>query len=224
MENKDKRYFQWITGEQKGQILIFDKIESDSDGVFVVFKDGSRMNEELIAPINLTDLTGKFMAEIENSNNCWKFEEKWVGREEEKWEKNANGETVCVQPFSPGRKTWNLIPPRHTPKKSSSFGLINKIEEVSQPIQDKQKSNVDENDPVYILMSKSKKSDIDINMNITISLPPKNLFILASESFDNGDEKFINYIVNEIGTDIIKESLKEAIKEMYTTVTPVTNI
>ena len=66
--------------------------------------------------------------------------------------------------------------------------------------------------------------DHPLTFPLFFEYPPKNLFILASESFDNGDEKFINYIVNEIGTDIIKESLKEAIKEMYTTVTPVTNI
>jgi hypothetical protein len=48
-----------------------------------------------------------------------------------------------------------------------------------------------------------------------ISLPPKNLYDIAKESFEDGDEKFIQYIVDEITVDEIKNALKTAIKEMY---------
>lgn len=213
------RYFQWVAGDQRGQVKVFDKIESEGEDVFIVFKDESRVNENLVAPLNQKDITGKYMAEIDSPNNIWSFREEWVGREEEKWEMDAEGIKQLVVPFTPGKKVVHLIPPTPTPKTSSAFGIISNPtptptpEPESEPIAEKNK--IDKSDPVYILMSKAKKSDSEINMGMIVSLPPKNLYELAKQSFDEGDEKFITYIVDEITVDEIKDALKLAIKEMY---------
>ena len=200
----EKRWFQWVAGEKRTQIQIFDKIESDEDGTFIVFKDGSRRNENLVAEINTQDLTGKVMAEIGSPDNGWSFKDEYVGKEEEVWETNADGDRVCVIPYNPGRKVVKIIPPKYAPKRQSNFGQVTDY-----------KPAIDKNDPVYILMSKSKKTDTEITMGITISLPPKTLYNLAKESFDEGDGKFIKYIVEEITTSEIKEALSSAIKNMY---------
>ena len=121
---KEIRYFQWVIGEKKGQIQIFDRIDTDDGALYIVFKDGSRINETLVAPLNAKDLTNKMMAEIDHPDNPWKLKEEWVGRQEEVWELNAEQERVCVQPFVEGRKVINLIPPRPTAPRSSSFGQI----------------------------------------------------------------------------------------------------
>jgi hypothetical protein len=52
-------------------------------------------------------------------------------------------------------------------------------------------------------------------MNITISLPPKNLYYIAKESFDEGEKKFVEYIIGDIEVDKIKEAIKIAIMNMY---------
>jgi hypothetical protein len=218
----NNRYFQWLAGDKKGQILVFDKIESEDENVFITFKDRSRINENFVAQLNTKDLTGKLMAEIDHPQNCWSFKEEWVGREEEVWETNADGERVCVQPFVPGKKIVKLISPRPTPKTHSSFGAVSNVqvspppqetdyfEKTSEPIK-----QINISDPVYILMSKAKKLDSEITMGMIVSLPPKSLYELAKESFDDGDEKFIQYIVDEITVNEIKDALKVAIKQMY---------
>jgi len=212
------RYFQWVIGEQRGQVKIFDRIEADGAEAFIVFKDDSRINENLVAPLNEKDLTGKYMAEIDSPHNIWSFREEWVGREEEKWEMDSEGIRQLVIPFSPGKKVIHLIPPKPTPKRSSSFGQISNVLpnfQYTPPPPEVPKNTIDKSDPIYILMSKAKKVDSEINMGMIVSLPPKNLYDLAKESFDEGDEKFIEYIVDDITVDEIKDALKIAIKEMY---------
>jgi hypothetical protein len=222
----DLKFFQWIAGDRKGEVMVFDKIESEAPDIFIVFKDGSRINENFVAPINQRDLTGKYMVEIDSPTNVWTFKEEWVGREEERWEwrdETNPTEKVCVQPLVEGRKVIKLIPPKPTPKTSSKFGQIDNISPAlivtPESLQGKVGSNIiptrENTDPVYILMSKSKKIDSEISMDITISLPSKNLYDIAKESFDEGHKKFIEYIIQEIADDEIKEALKIAITKWY---------
>jgi hypothetical protein len=204
--------------------MIYDKIVSEDGIVFICFKDGSRMNEEFIANINVKDVTGKMMAEIDSPNNGWKFDESWVGREEEIWETNEAGEQVCVQPFTEGRRTFKLTPPMPSAPKSSNFGVI------EQPVIQPNETIINDNisvqtspnkavatnmDPVYIMISKSKKIDQIIDMELTVSLPSINLFNVIRESFEDGDEKLLEYIIQDIDVDLIKESIKNSLRVMY---------
>jgi hypothetical protein len=223
MEN---RYFQWIAGEERGQIQFFDKIEADGTDVYIVFKNGARINEALVASLNQKDLTGKLMAEIDHPNNCWQFKDEWVGREEERWETDAEGIKQLVIPFNPGKKVVHLIPPRPSAPRSSNFGQIsNTLPDFQHtPPPEDPKTKIDKSDPVYILMSKAKKIDSEITMGMIVALPPKNLYELAKDSFEEGSEKFIKYIVDELTVDEIKEALRLAVKEMYEGVQEETNI
>ncbi len=229
MNNNQTRYFQWVLGDRKDQICLFDHIETDEGNIYIVFTDKSRINENLVAQINQKDLTGKYMAEIDHPDNKWVFKTEWVGRQEEKWEwKDETNpiEKVCVQPFVEGRKVNKLVPPRPTPPSHSVFGAI-RNSMLTQPTfsgnvtiykteQEKTTSNkLDMSDPIYILINKSRKIDTEVTMNITISLPPQSLYNIAKESFENGDEKFIKYILEELSVDKIKYSLKTAITNMY---------
>jgi hypothetical protein len=215
---EEKRYFQWLCGEKQGEILVFDHIEEDNGLIFICFKDKSRINESFVVPLNQTDATNKMMAEVDSPNNIWKFKEEWVGRQEERWALNEAQERVCVDPFVPGRKVINLIPPRRSAPRTSSFGnVVNQqvqpVVQVATSLIDPQ--SIDKNDPVYILMSKSKKIDTDIQMTLTIALPSKSLYNLAKESFEDGGSKVIEYIIENITIKEIKEALKVAIADMY---------
>jgi hypothetical protein len=224
MEN-DTRYFQWIVGDRKGEVMVFDKIESEGSDVFIVFKDESRINENFVALLNQKDLTGKLMAEIDSPTNVWTFKDEWVGRQEEKWQWRDETnpiEKVCVQPFVEGRKVIKLIPPKPTPPNHSVFGRINNMSQTEVPSFIRAgveyadvKPKIDTNDPIYILISTSKKIDSEISMNISISLPPKSLYDIAKESFDEGGTKFVEYIIENITVNEIKDALKISITQMY---------
>lgn len=202
------RWFQWVIGDKKEQISIFDRVESDDGINYIVFKDGGRIDETLVAPLNEKSLTNKYMAEIDHPDNRWSFKEVWVGRQEEKWELNAEQEKVCIQPLIKGRKTIKLICPKPTAARTSVFGEINQVQAPA-------KSNVDTSDPVYIMMSKAKKVDNDVEMIMSIALPSKNLYNVAEESFDKGGKKVVEYIIENIDTKDIKDALKVAITQMY---------
>lgn len=205
----DNRYFQYLKGERKGEIVMFDKIEQDDGINFIAFKDGSRCNEEFILPLNETHYEDKLMAEISDPNNAWRINEEWVGREEERWELNRDQEKVCVQPFNPGKLKVVAIPPRKTIAK---FGKINNTTETQKPIDNKPNLS---NDPIWLMMEKAKKFDTKISMDLIISLPSKSLYNVTKESFDDGGSKIIEYIISNIDNTKLKETLKIALLSAY---------
>ncbi len=210
-----RRFFQYLAGERKGEVVEFDRIEEDDDMIFVKFKDGSRCNEELILPLNDKNWSNQLMAEISDPKNKWRFEEKWIGRQEEKWAENADGEKVCVKPFIKGRKKITPIPPKPVKAK---FGKIDtsytdKREEKRE--EKKEEKHQLHNDPVWVMMEKAKKFSTEVSMTLTISLPSKSLYDVAKESFDEGGTKVIEYIINNIDDKLLKDSLRTALTNAY---------
>ena len=72
------------------------------------------------------------------------------------------------------------------------------------------------NHPAVILAETSKKHETDIELTLTIKLPSKSVYLMAEEEFENGGEIFIDYLVSNISSEVIIESLKDAIKAGYT--------
>lgn len=249
------RWFQWVAGDRRGEILVLDDIVEDSGVIYLSFKDGSRINEEFVAQLNQRDLTKKLMAEIDSPQNCWRFVEKTSPDDKPRLEKDANtGEYYEVPPVEeivsadlsgssgvtrPGgqkvKKAIELVPPVPTAPTHSAFGKIQNAKQGPPPApipQSPLEANINldmsylqklpeqpkpknETDPVYILMSKAKKMDIEIKMEMVVSLPQPSLYQIAKDSFEDGGEKFINYIVDEITVNEIKDALKKAIFSMY---------
>ena len=73
---KNRRYFQWIAGEMKGEVVTLDNIEEFEGETFYNFDDGEACNKRFIAKMtnNTSDLKEKFMVEIESPSNPWSFE------------------------------------------------------------------------------------------------------------------------------------------------------
>ena len=76
-------------------------------------------------------------------------------------------------------------------------------------------SNINSSDPVWIMMEKAKKFDTEVSINMVISLPSKSLYNVAKESFENGGETVVEYIISNLDLEEIKNSLKIALKEAY---------
>lgn len=216
MSSDKNRFFQFLAGERQGEILVFDEIEKEDDMIFINFKDGSRCNEEYILPINETDWNGKLMAEIESTKNPWKFDTKWVGKIKERKAEDADGKMVIVDPGNPGKKTTTPLPPAKT---RSNFGYIDKAADTSAPtpaaVKVEETKSIILTDPVFLMMDKAKKFDTEVEMSLVLSLPAKSLFEVAKESFEKGDEKVIEYIINNLDNKMIKNKLQEALKNAY---------
>lgn len=213
----DLRYFQFLAGERQGEVLVFEQIVQEDEMTFVEFKDKSRCNEELILPLNDFNHSHQLMAEVSDHNNVWKFKTEWKGRQEEKREKDKDGEYHIVQPFIKGKKHTTLIPPR---KVRSKFGAINKNIESPPPtptpvVESKPKEPSYKQDPVYLMLNSSKKFETNVDVSLVISLPKKNLYEVINESFEEGGDKMIDFIINDLDITLLKKQLKAALKEAY---------
>ena len=244
---EDRRYFQFIVGPRRGEVLFFDSIESEDGLIYIKFKDNSRMGEEFIAQINQREVTGKLMAEIDSPMNCWQFREKPDEDNKPRLEKDAQtgevfeipsvddythadgtGETIMVNPKKK-KKAIDLIPPKPTPSSHSVFGAIRAATVTSAPTIDNTVINIktqqtqpnavqqaaNMNDPVVITLEKSKKVESQIELILTVMVPSKELFNLIKENFENGEEKTLNYIIENIDVNKIKESLLLSFKNFY---------
>jgi hypothetical protein len=223
MENQEqRRYFQYIAGERRGEVVIYDGIEEEDGMVFVAFKDKSRCNDELILPINERNPGTALMAEVENPNNVWTFKEEWKGRQEEQRAKDAEGKIQIVQPFIEGRKVITPVPPKRT---KSNFGQITNHIETPIPtpvpsVKTEQQASIEARqakmaDPVWVMMDRAKKFDTEVEMTLKIALPAKSLYNVAKESFEKGGPKVIEYIIENLDDAKLKDALKKALQVAY---------
>lgn len=119
-----QRYFQWLVGERQGQVMALHHTEQESGIGYLVFSDGTRCNIALVAPLNDPNAfkQHKFMAEVYDTVNIWRFEQKRIqndgklcadddGVEHEGWDpyhdKQMNGGN---RPYT----RIEVIPPRKT--------------------------------------------------------------------------------------------------------------
>ena len=70
-------------------------------------------------------------------------------------------------------------------------------------------------DPVRILAKTSKKRETDIDLTISIKLPSKSVYTIASEEFEDGGSKFINYLIEGIDINSIISELRNALTAAY---------
>lgn len=215
-----KRFFQWIDGNLE-KISEFSHTEEDEGEIYLVFKDGERVNQMFVANLNETDLTNKYVAEIEGPHNKWGLDIKVVGKTEEVWETNAEGLLVCVQPAYEGKTVKKLIPPKKTNLYSRNENIPdvakdNVILDNDSIAMQKLSQKADVNDPVIMLMQKAKKDDVDIQFNINIKIPDKNFYNLLKSTIDDDiDEKFFTHIIEDMDTNLLKDSLKHMLFEFY---------
>jgi hypothetical protein len=71
-----KRYFEWIAGEDIGNVVSLVSIEEFDGEIFYNFDDGESCNQRFISKMtgSVADLKEKFMVEIENPSNPWTFD------------------------------------------------------------------------------------------------------------------------------------------------------
>lgn len=86
---------------------------------------------------------------------------------------------------------------------------------IEEERREEKKSNINEHDPVYILVKTCKKHETEISMTVNISLPSKSTYNFAKSEFEGGGDKFIEMLADTLDIKEIEKSLKTALKEAY---------
>ncbi len=76
-------------------------------------------------------------------------------------------------------------------------------------------SGVSENDPVKILAKTCKKHSTEVNLTLNINLPSKSIYNIAKSEFDDGGEKFVDCLVEEMNISEIVKAVSVALREAY---------
>lgn len=74
--------------------------------------------------------------------------------------------------------------------------------------------SIDEN-PIVSLLQKQKPNWVEVGIKLKLNLPTKNLYNVLTSSFEDAEKEIIEFVVNDLDLEIIKESLRINIKEIY---------
>ena len=80
--------------------------------------------------------------------------------------------------------------------------------------QDKQKAEI-ENSPIFSLLAKQKENWVDVDLRLSINLPPKSLWDVLMGSFDDAEKDILEYVTKDLDIEVVRQSLRESIKEIY---------
>jgi len=152
-----------------------------------------------------------------------------------KWTKGDNAGTVCEYESVFKDPTTGIIWINFKGGTRINYGLLNEYmmqidsssivhnEPVVQnnlPIKNvmlsESKSKVpDLENPIVSLLQKQKPNWVEVGINLKLNLPTKSLYNVLSTSFEDAEEEIIEFVVRDLDIEIIKESLRINIKDIY---------
>ena len=80
--------------------------------------------------------------------------------------------------------------------------------------QDKRKIEI-ENSPIFSLLAKQKENWVDVDLRLSINLPPKSLWDVLMGSFEDAEKDILEYVTKDLDIEVVRQSLRESIKEIY---------
>lgn len=72
-----------------------------------------------------------------------------------------------------------------------------------------------EENPIVSLLQKQKPNWVEVGIKLKLNLPTKSLYNVLTSSFEDADKEIIEFVVNDLDLELIKESLRINIKEIY---------
>lgn len=66
--------------------------------------------------------------------------------------------------------------------------------------------------PIFSILEKSKKTEIQQNLKIELNLPPRDLIKVVASSFDDGQDSVIDYLVSQISVEDLQKQIKDQLK------------
>lgn len=69
--------------------------------------------------------------------------------------------------------------------------------------------------PIVSLLQKQKSNWVEVGINLKLNLPTKNLYNVLTSSFEDAEDEIIEFVVRDLDIELIKESLRINIKDIY---------
>ena len=69
--------------------------------------------------------------------------------------------------------------------------------------------------PIVSLLQKQKPKWVEVGINLKLNLPTKNLYNVLTSSFEDAEEEIIEFVVRDLDIELIKDSLRINIKDIY---------
>lgn len=191
----EAQLYQWILTDKAGDYSYEDRIEEKGDDTFMIFTDGSRVNVKMI---------GEAVIKVEDEEDGYIIVEEKI--EDVTIAKGADGKDYEVPGIDHGKIIKKRIPKPANKKKTTTPPPSQVTEEkVSKPV----------TDPVIILLEKAKKERQTYEIDLNVDVISSSLFNVVKSSFEDGEDKALEYIVSLIDMEMLKDQLKEKLKEVY---------
>lgn len=75
--------------------------------------------------------------------------------------------------------------------------------------------NIDTDSPIYKLLRKQKKNMVEVSIKIKLNLPPKELYSVLLDSFEDAEVEIIDFVLDGVDIQTIKDSLSASVKMNY---------
>ena len=98
--------------------------------------------------------------------------------------------------------------PTPAPQSQASVSSI-KFGDTGAPVNEASQS------PIYNLLARQKKKPVEIEFKIKVPLPSKDLFNVLTSSFDDAENEIVQFIIDSIDIDDIRNTLSKSIRENY---------
>jgi hypothetical protein len=72
-----------------------------------------------------------------------------------------------------------------------------------------------ENSPIYTLLQKQKPNWVNVNISLKLNLPTKTLYNVLSSSFEDAEKEVVNFVIEGLEIDDIKQALADSILSYY---------
>lgn len=77
------------------------------------------------------------------------------------------------------------------------------------------KTQAVEGNPIFALLSKQKENWVDVDLKLSINLPPRSLWDVLMGSFDEAEKDILEYVTKDLDIEVVRQSLRESIKDIY---------
>jgi len=201
-ETMEAQLYQWLKTDKAGDYVYEDKIEEEDGITYIKFTDGSQVNAELL---------GEYVIKVDSEDDGFEIKEEII--HDMTKAKLQDGGEIEVPGIMHGQRKVTMV------KKPG--GKRKKPTKPQNPVVNHEKTAVKEelsklvSDPVIILLEKAKKEKHTYDIELNVDAISKQLFGVVKDTFDDGEEKALDYIVSLIDMDKLKEQLKEKLKEVY---------
>ena len=74
---------------------------------------------------------------------------------------------------------------------------------------------INEESPIFSLLAKQKINWVDVDLKLSINLPPNSLWDVLMNSFDDAEKDILEYVTKDLDIDVVRQSLRESIKDIY---------